>query len=132
SGYAARDGHSRSHAHKNSEAPRSPPAASVRSPRYQNRSEDGHAPVRGGSGNLREGSSNPRWCRQPCAQHNLLRARQRATLFEDERGFGNSRSKVERLVLNALAKLLRLRRPIFLRPQRLLEPSSSEKHDPPL
>jgi hypothetical protein len=32
-----------------------------------------------------------------------------------------------RRLLNALARLLRLCRPIFLRPQRLLEPSSSEK-----
>src|SRR5207237_5358537 len=84
------DGHLRSHVHKNSEAPRSPRAASVRSPRYQNRSEDCHAPVRGGSGNPREGSSNPRWCRQPYAPHNLLRAWQRATLFEDDWNFASS------------------------------------------
>src|SRR4029077_8493192 len=125
--YAVHDGHLHSHVHRNSEAPRSPHEASARLPRYRNRSEDGHAPVRGVSGNPREGSSNLRWCPQPCAPHNLLRARQRATLFEDERGFGNSRSKVERVVLNASAKLLRLCHPIFLRLQRLLEPSSSEK-----
>src|SRR5205823_8058796 len=88
--YAVHDGHLHSHVHKNSEAPRSPPAAFVRSPRYQNRSEDGHAPVRGGSGNPREGSSNPRWCRQPYAPHNLLRAWQRATLFEDDWNFASS------------------------------------------
>ena len=62
-----------------SEAPRSPPAVSGRSPRYQNRSEDGHGPVRAESGNLRVEPSNLLCCQQPYAHRNLLRAALRAT-----------------------------------------------------
>src|SRR5439155_4476961 len=81
--YADLDAHLRFRARKNSATRRSPLAAFAKSPRYRSKSADDRAPVREELENLRGERSNPHWCWQFCAHHNLLRAPPRATLFEE-------------------------------------------------